>query len=159
MKNIFLLISVSFIFITGCKKEKLFKHIEGNWKITKVVYSGGTLSGDSVVMNNPNTSLYFKNCSAKEDKNIGNCTGKFQNAGNEISFNYSFQDNNEINLGIYASPPSSNIGDYNKEVKDIAGMYEILELTASKLRIQSTCCTNWPVGAETYRIRYIEATQ
>lgn len=158
MKNIFLLICVVFVFISGCKKEKLFKQIEGNWKVTKVIYSGGALNSDSVI-NNPATILFFEKCSVKDSKSVGNCFGKFGEAGNDVAFNFTFIEDSNNKLGIYAAPPSSNIENYNEVIKNIAGMYEVLELTNSKLRIKSTCCVNWPLGEETYHTRYIEATQ
>lgn len=161
MKKVFLLSIIAFVFISGCKKEKLLKQIDGNWKITKVVYSGGTLNSDSVV-SNPATTLFFEKCSVKDSKSVSNCFGKFGVAGNVVAFNYSFQkqENGETTLGIYATPPTSNIENYNEVIKHISGTYEILELSNSKLRIKSTCCTNWFGGADnTYQTRYIEATQ
>ncbi len=92
---------------------------------------------------------------------MSNCFGKFGAAGNEVRFNYSFQEqeDGETTLGFYAAPPSSNIENYNDIIRNIAGNYEILELSNSRLRIKSTCCTNWPLGAATYRTRYIEAVK
>lgn len=161
MKYIILLTCIAFVFISGCKKEKLLKQIDGNWTITKVVYSGGTLGSDSII-NNPGTIFFFEKCSVKESGSVSNCFGKFGKAGNEVEFNYSFQkqENGETTLGLYAAPPSSNIENYNEVIRNIAGTYEILELSNSKLRIKSTCCVNWFGGADnTYNTRYIEATQ
>lgn len=154
-----LIIIITFILISGCKKAKLLKQIDGNWQVNKIVYSGGTLSADSVV-NNSSTNLFFKKCGIRESRSVSNCTGTFGEAGNQAAFNYSFyKDNNEYKLAIFALPPSSDIEKYNSIIKDIAGAYEIIELNASTLKIKSTCCADWPLGADTYRTRYIEASQ
>ncbi len=158
MKKVLLFSIIAFVFISGCKKQKLLKQIEGNWTITKVVYSGGTLNSDSVV-SNPATILFFEKCSVKDSRSVSNCKGKFGEVGNEVGFNYSFQGDDQTALGLYATPPASNIENYNEVIRNIAGEYEILELTKSKLRIKSTCCVNWPLGEATYQTRYIEATQ
>ncbi len=158
IQKISLLVLICLLAVS-CKKTRFLKRIDGNWKISKIVYSGGSLSADSVV-NNPSTTLFFESCKLKESRSLNNCVGRYGAPGDEVEFTYSPQDNNGMKLGIYTlPPPSSDVNNYKAIITHIIGTYEIIELTASSLKIKSICCTNWTAGTTTYRTRYIEATQ
>lgn len=42
-----------------------------------------------------NALLFFEKCSVKDNKSLGDCTGKFGKTGSEVVFNYSFQEDGE----------------------------------------------------------------
>lgn len=54
---------IFFLLILGsCKKAGMLKDISGTWQITKVIYSGGSLTADSIV-SPANATLHFQRCS------------------------------------------------------------------------------------------------